>query len=117
MDYMYQTSIHTFPEEAAQMVTPVQARFLTLLVRLVGARKILEIGSLMGFSTLALAEGCKDLEGANVIGLEKDLIHAKLARKHIDMAKLTDLIEIRVGPALQLCVLSRGNSFRHDSTR
>jgi predicted O-methyltransferase YrrM len=79
-------------------VTPNQGKLLELFSRLCGARKILEIGTLGGYSTIWLAravpsDGC-------VVSLEVDPHHAEVARSNIDRAGLSRLVEIRVGAAL-----------------
>src|SRR5215469_7249571 len=79
-------------------VAPNQGRFLQLLVALTGARKILEIGTLGGYSTICMARALPP--GGRVITLESLPGHAQVAQSNIQRAGLTDRIEIRVGPAL-----------------
>jgi predicted O-methyltransferase YrrM len=76
-------------------VSPNQGKFLMLLAQIQGARKILEIGTLGGYSTIWLARS-----GARVITLEADPKHADVARANIARAGLSDEIEVRVGKAL-----------------
>jgi len=101
MDYIYTNSLHAFPEEAKQMISRPQALFLTWVTRITKAEKVLEIGSLLGYSSLALAEGVKERKEPYVLSLEKDPIYAKLAKKHIQMAKMQKIVEIRCGKALE----------------
>ena len=79
-------------------VAPAQGKLLQLLVRLRGAQNILEIGTLGGYSTIWLAQGL----GADgrVVTLESDARHAEIARANIARAGLAEVVEIRVGPAV-----------------
>lgn len=78
-------------------VTPTQAQFLQILARMVNARRILEIGTLGGYSTIWLARGLAP--GGRLITLEFDPKHARVAGENIARAGLSDLVEIRVGAA------------------
>jgi predicted O-methyltransferase YrrM len=79
-------------------VAPNQGKLLYLLARLIGAQRILEIGTLAGYSTIWLARGVA--RGGAVITLEKDDQHASAARENFTRAKLTRVIDLRVGKAL-----------------
>src|SRR5579871_2033320 len=61
-------------------VTPLQGKLLELLVRITGAKRILELGTLGGYSTLWLARALP--EDGNVISLELDPRHAEIARRN-----------------------------------
>lgn len=80
-------------------VTPPQGRFLYLLARMQGARHILEVGTLGGYSTVWLAQALPD--NGRLITLEVDPTHAELARKNIEQAGFKDRVDVRLGPALQ----------------
>jgi len=80
-------------------VTPALGKLLHLLVRLQGARSILEIGTLGGYSTIWMARAMP--EGGRLITLEMDAKHAEVARANFKRAGLTDRIELRLGPALE----------------
>ncbi|HZO06663.1 MAG TPA: O-methyltransferase [Solirubrobacterales bacterium] len=80
-------------------VTPPQGRLLTLLARSVGARTILEFGTLGGYSTIHLARALPD--DGRLISLEAKPEFAEVARASIERAGLGDKVEIRVGPALE----------------
>lgn len=80
-------------------VSPLQARFLELLVRLTGARRILEIGTLGGYSTIWMARALPP-DGV-IVTLEADPHHAAVARSNLDRAGLTKKVNLRVGPALE----------------
>jgi predicted O-methyltransferase YrrM len=79
-------------------VSPPQARLLEILARSVGARTMLEFGTLAGYSTIWLARALPD--GGRLITLEADPDYAEVARANIANAGLADLVELRVGPAL-----------------
>ena len=79
-------------------VSPSQGKLLQLLARLRGAQTILEIGTLGGYSTIWLAGGLG--EGGRLVTLESDAGHAEVARTNIARAGLADVVEVRVGPAL-----------------
>ncbi len=79
-------------------VTPAQGKLLHLLARLQGARRILEIGTLGGYSTIWLARALP--EGGRLITLESNPEHAKVAEANISRAGLDAIVELRLGPAL-----------------
>ena len=79
-------------------VSPVQGKLLQLLARAIGARNVLEIGTLGGYSTIWLARAL--LDGGRVISLEADARHADVARANIARAGLDDRVEVRLGMAL-----------------
>jgi len=79
-------------------VAPNQGKLLQLLAQLVGARRILEIGTLGGYSTIWLARALP--AGGRLITLEFNTKHAEIARTNIERAGLTQTVEIRVGAAL-----------------
>ena len=81
-------------------VSPNQGRLLQLLVGIAGARRVLEIGTLGGYSAIHMARALPD-EGA-MISLEIDEHHATVARNNIERAGLSDRVEIRVGDAHRL---------------
>jgi predicted O-methyltransferase YrrM len=82
----------------AIQVTPNQGRFLQLLARSLGARAILELGTLGGYSTLWLARGLAP--GGRLLTLEAEPRHAEVARASFARAGLAGVISIHVGPAL-----------------
>jgi predicted O-methyltransferase YrrM len=81
-------------------VSPVLGKLLHLLARAIGARNVLEIGTLGGYSTIWLARALPD--GGRVISLEADPEHADVARANIARAGLDDRVEVRLGMALDL---------------
>lgn len=78
-------------------VTPLQGKFLELLVRMSGARRVLEIGMLGGYSTAWMARALPS--DGRVISLELEQRHADVARKNLESVGLADRVEIRVGRA------------------
>lgn len=83
----------------AIQVTPTQGKLLHLLARLQGARRILEIGTLGGYSTIWLARALPD--DGHLITIEADLKHAEVARANISRAGLDAMVDLRVGRALE----------------
>jgi predicted O-methyltransferase YrrM len=80
-------------------VAPNQGKFLQLLAKICGARNILEIGTLGGYSTIWLARALPK-EG-RLVTLESEPQHAKIARQNISRAGLADVVELRLAPALE----------------
>jgi predicted O-methyltransferase YrrM len=74
-----------------------EGKLLMLVAQMIGARKILEVGTLGGYSTIWLARGLG--EGGRLITLEYEKKHADVARKNIARAGLDGVVEIRVGDA------------------
>jgi predicted O-methyltransferase YrrM len=83
----------------AIQVSPPQGKLLQLLVRLVGARRILEFGTLGGYSAILMARTLP--EDGRLITLEAQPEYAEVARRSIDRAGVGEKVEIRVGPALE----------------
>jgi predicted O-methyltransferase YrrM len=79
-------------------VSPNQGRMLELIARIHGARSILEIGTLGGYSTICLARGLAP--GGRVVTLESNPKHADVARSNLARAGLAEIVEVRVGAAL-----------------
>lgn len=78
-------------------ISPNEGRLLWLLAEIAGARRILEIGTLGGYSTIYLARALP--EGGSVLSLELDERHAEVARENIREAGLEERVEVRVGDA------------------
>ena len=79
-------------------VSPPQGKLLHLLVRMQGARQVLEIGTLGGYSAIWMARALPP--GGHLLTLEADAKHAELARSNFARAGLTDAIEVKLGAAL-----------------
>ena len=82
----------------AIQVTPTQGKLLWLLARVSGARTILEIGTLGGYSTIWLGRALP--ADGRLITLEADPQHAEVARANLARAGLAHQVEVRLGPAL-----------------
>ena len=79
-------------------VSPAYGKLLTVLARSVGARNILEIGTLGGYSTICLARALP--AGGRLVSLEFNPLHADVARNNIARAGLADQVEVIVGRAV-----------------
>lgn len=75
-----------------------ESRLLTLLMQLIQARKVVEVGTLAGYSALRIARGLAD--AGRLWTFEIDANHAKVARENLDAAGVGERVEVRVGPAL-----------------
>jgi len=82
----------------AIQVSSVQGKLLHLLARIMGARNILEIGTLGGYSTIWMARALP--EGGRIITLEADPKHAEVAQKNFTRAGVENKVELRLGKAL-----------------
>ncbi|MGA2833801.1 MAG: O-methyltransferase [Terracidiphilus sp.] len=79
-------------------VSPLQGKFLDILVRISGARRILEIGTLGGYSTICMARALP--EGGRIVTLEVNPRHADVARANLLNAGVLDRVDIHVGRAI-----------------
>lgn len=80
-------------------VTPLQGKFLELLARISGARRILEIGTLGGYSTIWLARALP--EGGRIVTLELNPRHAEVATANLQIAGMLERVDLRVGQAAE----------------
>lgn len=78
-------------------VSPTQGRLLHLLARMIGARRVLEIGTLGGYSTIWLARALP--ADGRLVTLEISAAHAAVARENLTRAGVGDRVEVRVGDA------------------
>jgi predicted O-methyltransferase YrrM len=78
-------------------VAPNQGKLLGLLARMRGARRILEVGTLGGYSTIWLARALP--KDGHLVTLEANATHAAVARANMERAGLESLVEVRLGPA------------------
>lgn len=78
-------------------VTPLTGKLLHLLARMTGARNVLEVGTLGGYSTIWLARGIP--RDGRVVTLELEQKHADVARRNLERARVSDKVEIVVGRA------------------
>jgi predicted O-methyltransferase YrrM len=80
-------------------VTPLQGKFLEFLVRAIGARRVLEIGTLGAYSTIWMARALP--ADGRLVTLELEPHHANVARQNLEKAGMADRVEILVGPATE----------------
>jgi len=80
-------------------VAPNQGKMLHLMARMQGAQRILEIGTLGGYSTIWLARALA--EDGSLVTLELDPHHAEVAQANLEAAGVAGRVEIRVGPAIE----------------
>jgi predicted O-methyltransferase YrrM len=79
-------------------VPPLLGKFLDVMIRIAGARRVLEIGTLGGYSTIWMARALPS--DGQLITLELESKHAEIARANLRAAGVLDRIDIRVGPAV-----------------
>lgn len=84
---------------AEMATTPDEAGLLTMLARLTGARRALELGTFTGYGAISIARGLAD--GGRLTCLELDEGYAETARRNLEDAGVADRVEIIVGPALE----------------
>jgi len=80
-------------------VSPTQGKFLNLLVQMHGSKRILEIGTLGGYSTIWMARALP--ADGKIVTLELDPHHAQVAADNLSLAEVQDWVELRVGDALE----------------
>jgi predicted O-methyltransferase YrrM len=80
-------------------VSRLQGKFLDFLIRVSGARRVLEIGTLGGYSTLWMARALP--EGGRIVTLELSPHHAQVARGNLENAGVLERVELRVAPAVE----------------
>ena len=81
-------------------VSPLEGKLLYVLARAIGARDVLELGTLAGYSTVWLGRAVP--ADGRVLTVEADPAHAEVARANLGRAQLGDVVEVRVSPALDL---------------
>ena len=87
-----------YPDNAGMQIGPEQGTFMTLLTRLSGARRGLEVGTFTGYSSICIARGLAD--GGRLICCDVSEEWTSLARAYWDRAGVADRVELRLGPAL-----------------
>jgi len=89
-------------------VSANQGKFLQVLAKTCNAKKILEVGTLVGYSTIWMARALP--KDGKLISLEFESLHAKVAKKNIERAGLSNIVDIRVGKAIDLLPLLVSNN-------
>lgn len=79
-------------------ISPEQGAFMTLLVRALGARRLVEVGTFTGYSALCLARGLG--EGGSLLCCDVNEEWTSIGRRYWDRAGVGDRIELRIGPAI-----------------
>lgn len=91
-------------------VSPAEGKMLFLLAHMAGARRILEVGTLGGYSTIWLARALP--EDGQLVTLELEAHHAAVARENLERAGLSAKVDIRTGPAADsLAAMKAGEPF------
>lgn len=86
-------------DDSGMMVGHLERRFLKMLIAMIQPTKVLEIGTFMGYSSLAMAEALPP--GGGIVTLEVSEGHAGIAREHIAASPYASRILVRLGPALE----------------
>lgn len=84
---------------AVMQIAPEQGAFMTLLVRAIGARRALELGTFTGYSAICVARGLSD--GGTLVTCDISGEWTEIARRYFDEAGVADRIDLRLGPALE----------------
>ena len=90
-------------------ISPDTGRLLQVLLRAIGARRVLEVGTLGGYSAVWMARALPP--DGRLLTLERDAAHAAFARRHLAAAGVGDRVEVREGHALQLLPALDGEQF------
>jgi predicted O-methyltransferase YrrM len=90
-------------------ISPDEGRLLQVLLRAVGARRVLEVGTLGGYSAIWMARALPP--DGSLLTLEIEPSHAEFARRHLARAGVADRVEVRVGRALELLPALDGERF------
>jgi caffeoyl-CoA O-methyltransferase len=84
---------------AVMQIAPDQGALMTMLARITGARRALEVGTFTGYSAICIARGLAD--GGELVACELDPERAAIAERNIEAAGLGDRVDLRVGPAAE----------------
>ncbi|HWF80635.1 MAG TPA: O-methyltransferase [Streptosporangiaceae bacterium] len=103
-------TLRRFGDAAGMQIGPEQGRFMTLLAKLTGALKAIEVGTFTGYSSICVARGLA--EGGKLLCCDVSEEWTSVARKYWQRAGLADTIELRLGPAAEtLAALPAGTTF------
>ena len=95
------------PDIPAIMLSPSEARMVELLLRIHGAKKVVEVGTLVGYSALRIAAGIG--AGGKLWSIEYDATHAEIARANIAAAGHADRVEVLVGKGVDMLATIEGH--------
>jgi caffeoyl-CoA O-methyltransferase len=84
----------------AIMVGPQEGKLLELLMRMIGARKVVEVGALAGYSAIHIARGLQ--EGGMLYSVEYEVEYAEVVRANVAKAGLSDRVQVEVGAGLDV---------------
>ena len=90
-------------------ISPDEGRLLQVLLSAIGARRVLEVGTLGGYSAIWMARALPD--GGSLLSIELDATHAEFARGFISRAGLDGIVEVQVGRALDVLPALDGAKF------
>jgi caffeoyl-CoA O-methyltransferase len=96
---LIEETARVLPDDAIMQIAPEQAAFMTLLTRILGARRAVEIGTFTGLSSIAIARGLT--EDGRLTCLDVSDEFTGIARRYWARAGLADRIELRIGPAAE----------------
>jgi caffeoyl-CoA O-methyltransferase len=85
---------------AIMQIAPEQGAFMTLLVRAMGARRALELGTFTGYSAICIARGLAD--GGTLVTCDLNGDWTQVAQRYFDEAGVADRVDLRLGPALDI---------------
>lgn len=85
--------------QASMQIAPEQGQFMALLVQLVGARRILEVGTFTGYSALVMA--LAQPPGGRIVACDVSAEWTAIARRYWERARVADRIDLRLGPAVE----------------
>jgi caffeoyl-CoA O-methyltransferase len=85
--------------ESEMQIAPEQGQFLQMIVRMIGARRTIEIGTFTGYSALAVAEALP--ETGTLVACDRSETYTQVARRYWKKAGLADRIDLRIAPALE----------------
>jgi caffeoyl-CoA O-methyltransferase len=88
-----------FSEHGTMQISPEQGLFMTMLARMLGARRAIEVGTFTGFSALCIARGLMD--DGSLICCDISEEWTSIGRDHWDRAGVGDRIDLRLGPAIE----------------
>lgn len=97
-DDLVSETARAFPESAAMQIPPEQAGLLTMLVRILGARNAIELGTYTGYSAMAIARGLAP--GGRLLSCDVSEEWTAMAREHWEKAGVADRIDLRIAPAI-----------------
>jgi caffeoyl-CoA O-methyltransferase len=92
-------TLSTFPDAAGMQIGPEQGAFMTMLTRLVDARRAIEIGTFTGYSAICIARGLAD--GGQLTCCDVSEEWTSMARRYWQRAGLADRIDLQLRPALE----------------